>query len=177
MSLLLGYEQCYLYRLPIILNILLVSLSVARIFYILFREITFVNCFKRISIQDGCQFFWFRGYLCSKLFRSFGKGTWVDRLCNFGPGRGVSIGTNSNIGKRAWLLGDITIGDDVVMAPEVIAISSNHDFSDTTVPIRLQGQTKSEPIVIGNDVWLGARCILLPGVTVNPLDIASSLMV
>jgi maltose O-acetyltransferase len=110
---------------------------------------------------------WFRGYLCSKCVKNFGEGTWVDRLCNFGSGRGLSLGTNSNIGKRAWLLGDVTIGDDVVMAPEVIAISSNHEFADTTIPIRLQGQTQSRPIFVGNDVWLGARCIILPGVRVG----------
>ena len=110
---------------------------------------------------------WLRGYLCSKVFKRYGNGTWVDRLCNFGSGRGISIGSNSNIGKRAWLLGDITIGDDVVMAPEVIALSSNHEFADTTVPIRRQGQAESEPIVIGDDVWLGARCIILPGVRVG----------
>jgi len=110
---------------------------------------------------------WLRGYLCSKLFKSYGEGTSVDRLCDCGSGRGVSVGTSSFIGKRAWLLGDITIGDNVGVGAEMIAISYNHEFADTTVPIMQQGLSESRPIFIGNDVWLGARCIILPGVRVG----------
>jgi maltose O-acetyltransferase len=110
---------------------------------------------------------WLRGYLCSKLFKSYGDGTWVDRLCNFGSGRGISVGSYSFIGKRAWLLGDITIGDNVGVGAEMIAISCNHEFGDTTVPIMRQGLAESKPIFIGNDVWVGARCIILPGVRVG----------
>jgi maltose O-acetyltransferase len=34
------------------------------------------------------------------------------------------------------------------------------------IPMRLQ-PLKSAPVRIGNDVWIGARCIILPGVTIG----------
>jgi len=52
------------------------------------------------------------------------------------------------------------------MGPSVKIITRNHIFRDKTVPIRIQGETEL-PVVIGNDVWIGANVVILPGVTVG----------
>ncbi len=55
-------------------------------------------------------------------------------------------------------LNGIELGDNFLFAPGVKLISSNHDLNDKTKV------EKSEPIRIGNNVWLGANVLILPGV-------------
>lgn len=52
----------------------------------------------------------------------------------------------------------ITIGKSFLFAPGVKIISANHDFSHKG------SSTKSPPITIGDDVWIGANAIILSGV-------------
>lgn len=52
----------------------------------------------------------------------------------------------------------IEIGYNVRMGPGVKLISADHDIYD------FDKHPKSEPIVIGNNCWLGANCIVLSGV-------------
>jgi acetyltransferase-like isoleucine patch superfamily enzyme len=61
---------------------------------------------------------------------------------------------------------DIHIGDDVLIGPYVVVNSGDHNYSDLTQPIRNQGH-KASPIAIGNDVWLGAHCVILRGVKIG----------
>ena len=61
---------------------------------------------------------------------------------------------------------DIHIGDDVLIGPYVVINSGDHDYSDLTQPIASQGHATG-PIDIGNDVWLGAHCVILRGVKVG----------
>ena len=61
---------------------------------------------------------------------------------------------------------DIHIGDDVLIGPYVVINSGNHNYSDLIQPISSQGH-KADPITIGNDVWLGAHCVILRGVKVG----------
>jgi acetyltransferase-like isoleucine patch superfamily enzyme len=61
---------------------------------------------------------------------------------------------------------DICIGDDVLIGPYVVINSGNHNYSDLIQPINSQGH-RADPITIGNDVWLGAHCVILRGVKVG----------
>lgn len=63
--------------------------------------------------------------------------------------------------------GEITIGNDVMMGPECVIISRNHEFSDTTIPMRLQGYRNEGPCTIGDDVWIGRRVMIMPGVKIG----------
>ena len=78
----------------------------------------------------------------------------------------VSIGDRSGIGDHCRLQGVVVIGDDVMMAPEVALIATNHIHDRTDIPMNQQGE-KQESIVIGNDVWIGFRAIVLAGVNVG----------
>lgn len=55
----------------------------------------------------------------------------------------------------------IEIGRNFLFAPGVKIISANHDFEDLSKP------KHSEPIKIGNNVWIGANSTILPGVTIG----------
>lgn len=61
---------------------------------------------------------------------------------------------------------NISIGNDVLIGPYVLIHSGNHRYEDVTVPIRSQGHD-SAPIVIEDDVWIGAHAIVLKGVTIG----------
>lgn len=82
----------------------------------------------------------------------------------------ISIGDNVWIGKNISLYGcnGIKIGDDVVIAKDVSLISGNHKYLDRAVKIRNQEmQSDKPPIIIGNDVWIGEKAIILKSVTVG----------
>lgn len=60
----------------------------------------------------------------------------------------------------------IVIGRDTLIAPYCFIIDNNHTIDSADVPIRRQGATKA-PIHIGEDVWIGAHSVILPGVTIG----------
>jgi acetyltransferase-like isoleucine patch superfamily enzyme len=80
----------------------------------------------------------------------------------------VEIGNNVyvNRGVSITARARIVIGDDVLIGPRVIMDSGNHVFEDGNVPIRLQGFV-SRGISVGDDVWIGAGCVVLDGVTIG----------
>lgn len=79
----------------------------------------------------------------------------------------LEIGDNSGVGIDCELNGPITIGNDVMMGPEVVIYTSSHNFDKIDVPMNLQGFKNAEPVKIGNDVWIGRRVIIMPGVTIG----------
>lgn len=83
-------------------------------------------------------------------------------------GTGITIGDRTGISARAYLAGQggITIGNDVIMGPNVQIFSENHNYSDTAIIIKEQGVTK-QAVVIGNNCWLGAGAVILAGVVIG----------
>lgn len=63
------------------------------------------------------------------------------------------------------MLGGVTVGDLVAVGPNAVIVSSNHTWNDPSRPILLQGHVAG-PVVIGNDVWIGANAVVLPNVTI-----------
>ena len=80
----------------------------------------------------------------------------------------VVVGPSSYVGHRCLLYGHagIRIGRDVLLANDVKLICGNHTFARRDVPIRAQ-PPEGAPIVVEDDVWLGASAIVLGGVTVG----------
>ena len=54
-----------------------------------------------------------------------------------------------------------------MMGPEVIIYTQNHAKDQMEIPMRLQGYNKIEPVEIGNNVWIGRRAMIMPGVTIG----------
>lgn len=77
-------------------------------------------------------------------------------------GKGVGL----NLGCWVDARGEVTIGDDTIMGPYCIISSTNHRFDRLDIPMLLQEDDK-KPVRIGNNVWLGARVTVLPGVTIG----------
>ena len=101
------------------------------------------------------------------MFDSCGRDVNVEAGADFGKGKGIAIGDRSGIGIRARLDSPVSIGNDVMMGPDVLIFTRNHRFSRLDVPMIEQGSTDPQGVVIGNDVWIGERAIILPGVVIG----------
>jgi maltose O-acetyltransferase len=77
----------------------------------------------------------------------------------------VTIGKNFYINSFCHILGEVTIGDDVLIGPKVTIWGRDHGTKATEL-IRKQPHIK-ESIDIGNDVWIGASVTILKGVKVG----------
>jgi acetyltransferase-like isoleucine patch superfamily enzyme len=67
---------------------------------------------------------------------------------------------------NADISGTLIFGDNCLVGPKCIFRTANHNFSSLEIPIRKQGHT-SKNINVGEDVWIGANVIVLPGVTIG----------
>lgn len=107
-----------------------------------------------------------RAFILKRLFRKFGKNVNIEPKVIFYNMSESEIGNNSGIGIGSFV-GLVTIGCDVMIGEQFMAVSQNHEFSDVTIPMRLQGLQKNKRITIEDDVWIGSRVTLLPGVTIG----------
>ncbi|WP_164471733.1 CatB-related O-acetyltransferase [Halosimplex salinum] len=87
----------------------------------------------------------------------------------------VTVGRRSNLVENNDLVGEISIGNFCAIAPDVRCQAKDHvtnkaglqtDFYRDLLDAEL-GYTADGPIRIGNDVWIGARSIVLSGVTIG----------
>lgn len=62
--------------------------------------------------------------------------------------------------------GEIHIGRYVAIGPGTVIRAANHCFANPGLPIMLQGHSPGK-IVIGEDVWIGANCVLTPDISIG----------
>ena len=115
------------------------------------------------KLQIGQRFL--RGWCAKKIMRQCGDNINIERKARFTTQ--CELGSNSGIGRQAYISGKVIIGKDVMMGPECIIMTTNHETSDLTKPMCTQGVTKEKPVVIGDDVWIGTRVTILPGVHIG----------
>jgi maltose O-acetyltransferase len=92
-----------------------------------------------------------------------GKGSVVHMWANFFEPDGIKIGEDSVIGDHAFLDGraPLTIGSHTDVASSVMIYNSEHDLEKDDFSAR------SEPVEIGDYVFIGPRAIILPGVKIG----------
>jgi len=113
----------------------------------------------------------FRGFLCKLIFKKCGKNINIEKNAFFGNGIDLEIGDNSTIGINSYIGGigsggKLVIGNNVMMARDVIILTRTHNFENVYEPINTQGG-ENFTVTIGDDVWIGARVIILPGVNIG----------
>jgi acetyltransferase-like isoleucine patch superfamily enzyme len=99
-----------------------------------------------------------------------GRGTGLAPNVSLRNGKRIRIGSHTHIGERCYLwagdsTGQIVIGDYVSLAPEVFITASDYQFVAGR-PFREQPKRERD-VIIGNDVWLGARVVVTAGVTIG----------
>lgn len=111
----------------------------------------------------------FRAKVYSIYFGSFGKSNTIGRSVNIANVNNIEIGSNVAINAEVYLVASdskIIIGNDVLIAPRCVLQTQNHLYKNRFELIRNQG-SESNDIIIENDVWLGANCIVLPGTKIS----------
>lgn len=108
-----------------------------------------------------------RFWICSPLFAECGSNVNIERGASIGRGTTISIGSNSGIGVKASIGGGARIGANVMMGPEVLILTANHARTSVDQPMLHQGNDTVQPVTVCDDVWIGARVIILPGVRVG----------
>lgn len=78
----------------------------------------------------------------------------------------ITIGDYSGIGRNTYIFAnyEVKIGNNVMIAPEVIIHTSNHGL-DKNIPMIHQG-SQGAPIIIEDDVWIASRVTILSGVKI-----------
>lgn len=117
---------------------------------------------------------WLRSKICSKLFKYTGKNITIKHGAYFGDGKNIVMGDFSQLGIKCKVENDLMMGDYVLMEPEVVIYSSMHAYDDLSTPIMLQGAKEIQPVTIGDDVWIGLRAIVMPGVKIGSHSIIGS---
>ena len=106
-----------------------------------------------------------------RIGKHFGMGTSCRIYCHDPEnGSAISIGDNvalnDNVMINADCGGRIIIGNDVLIAPNVVIRAANHRYGDPDALIRTQGHVAGV-IRIGDDVWIGANVVVLSDVSVG----------
>ena len=85
-----------------------------------------------------------------------------------GAGAGATgadgLGATEGADVGAAVLGSITIGDNCLMGPQTCLYTVNHPMDSKT---RVANYVYGKPITIGDNVWFGGNCVVLPGVTIG----------
>lgn len=84
-------------------------------------------------------------------------------------GGSITVGDRCSINPYSIIYGHgngVKIGNDVLIAGHTMIIPFNHNFSDLEININNQG-INSRGIVIEDNVWIGAGCKILDGVTIK----------
>ena len=128
------------------------------IVYLIYRKL--IN----ISIEKGCEIIGLKNFILKKNI-CIGSNSFLNANNSL-----IKIGNNFNSNKNLHLNaasgGKIVIGDNVLVGPNVVFRSSNHNITDINIPIRSQG-TKIGDIIVGNNVWIGSNCVILMGVKIG----------
>ena len=78
----------------------------------------------------------------------------------------VMIGDYTRIGLHNTVIGPVTIGSHVNLAQGITVTALNHNFENPELRIDQQG-ISTKAVTIGDDCWIGANAVILPGVTIG----------
>ena len=108
-----------------------------------------------------------RQQLMKEMLGSVGSNCYMEPPfhANWG-GRNLFLGNNVYINFNLTVVDDVEIivGDYVMFGPNVTIATANHPIDPA---LRQKGYQYAKKITIGNNVWIGANAIILPGVTIG----------
>ena len=114
--------------------------------------------------------------ILSALLGGRGKNLWITAPFYVDYGNNIYFGNNCEVNMNCTFLDDnrIVIGDNALIAPNVQIYTAFHptNATDRFGPVKEDGsfsfcKTRTAPVIIGNNVWIGGGAIILPGVTIG----------
>ena len=97
-----------------------------------------------------------------------GDKVWISDMSSMvSAGDKICIGDNCYFNSNLKLvsLNKIVIGTDCLFGPNVVIVDHNHSFKDRNRKICEQGYEIGS-VTIGNNVWVGANCVISKDVTI-----------
>ena len=85
----------------------------------------------------------------------------------------VIIGDHTRVGLHNTVIGPVTIGNHVNLAQGITVTALNHNFTEKDMRIDEQG-VSTTPVTIGDDIWIGANAVILPGVTIGDHSVVAA---
>lgn len=107
-----------------------------------------------------------RNELLRELFGSTGNNCYIEPTFRCDYGYNIHVGENFYANFDCVLLDvcEIRIGDNCLLAPGVHIYTATHPLEAND---RISGAEFGKPVTIGNNVWIGGRAIINPGVTIG----------
>lgn len=103
-----------------------------------------------------------------------GNHSFVEDFTTLNNGVGdLIIGDHTRIGLGCTVIAPVTIGDHVHLAQNIVISGLNHNYQDVDKTIHEQGVSTS-PIVIDDDVWIGANSVITAGVTIGKHSVVAA---
>lgn len=130
------------------------------IYYILISKLPnsrFGNIFRKIRI-------W---YVCDILkIMQKDDGNFFEENVYIGNGKNITIGKHCHINENVFIQG-ATIGNFVMIAPNVAILNGTHKFDRVDVPMIMQGEEKELNPIIEDDVWIGRNAAVMPNIRIG----------
>lgn len=126
----------------------------------------YLGCLLRFL--PGIEGLFLRGIFYRMMFKSCGKSLLIypDAYIVFSErisvGEQVSINTGVHIDGQ----GGLTIGNFIMIGPNCVIVTIGHGYKRTDIPMYAQ-PFEYGPIVIEDDVWIGASAVISPGVRIG----------
>jgi maltose O-acetyltransferase len=132
----------------------------------------FLHCFIR-NIPGGIGIRLRRKWL-GKYFLSCGKNLIIATGFKIRNPQLLAVGDNVNISDDVFIQagGEVEIGNNVAIGPSAKIWSQNHKVEGLGAVNEVDYEYKK--VVIEDDVWLGANCFIMPGVTIKKGSIISA---
>jgi len=128
------------------------------VYYLIFSKL------PNSSFPLGNVFTKIRGKLLMGILK-IGSNCRIQSNVYIGAGKGISIGDNCHINDNTRLF-NIKIGNDVMIARDCIFLGLLHGHDNVEIPMIEQGEIEASPTIIEDDVWIGARSIVMPGIKI-----------
>lgn len=105
---------------------------------------------------------------------SLGDNSTIEDFTTINNGVGdVTIGNRSRIGIGSTVIGPVSIGNDVIIAQNVVISGLNHKYEDVTLPVSKQGVWTNQ-ITVEDEAWIAANCVILSGVKIGKHAVVSA---
>lgn len=106
-----------------------------------------------------------------------GDGVWLNDGVELSAMARISVGEGTTVQRNVTINGDVSIGCECLLAPNIFISSASH-VHDRYAGVSIREQERriaredflanyNKPIEIGDDVWVGANAVIMPGVKIG----------
>ncbi|PLT32845.1 sugar O-acetyltransferase [Bacillus sp. V5-8f] len=127
-----------------------------------------VQEFNNCPIEDSER----KEEIIKEVFGSVGINPSIEHNFHCDLGYNIHVGDNFYAGYNCTILdmAEVRIGDNCMIGPNVGLYTAGHSIE----PKDRHKSGYAIPIKIGNDVWIGGSCVILPGITIGDNSIIAA---